>query len=81
MAVLADADRVVCWQTMMTTNRDPISVIKTDLRAAIDATDAWIDGQASAYNSALPAAARAGLTTKEKALLFMIVAARRYGIL
>lgn len=52
---------------------------KADLRAAVDATDAWIDANAVAYNAALPAAAQASLTATEKTVLFCVVALKRAG--
>lgn len=55
-------------------------IAKDDLRAAIDATDAWIDSNAGAFNSALPAAAQSGLNATEKTVLFCFVALKRAGI-
>jgi hypothetical protein len=58
--------------------RESISVSKADLRAAAVALDSWLDDNASSANSALPTAARTGLTTKQKAMLFMVVTYQRY---
>jgi hypothetical protein len=57
-------------------NREP-QELDSDLLAAINATDTWIDDNTSAYNSTLPAAAQSGLSTKQKALLFSVVALAR----
>lgn len=55
------------------------SILKDDLRAAIDATDSWIDSNQASFNAALPAAAQSGLTLTEKTVLFCVVALRRAG--
>lgn len=55
-------------------------ITKDELRAAIDATDTWIDTNSGAFNAALPAAAQAGLTFTQKTLLFCYVALKRAGI-
>ena len=57
------------WESM------PLS--KAQLAAAIDATDTWIDTNAATYNSALPTAARNGLTAGQKTFVFCVVAAMR----
>lgn len=54
------------------------SIGKQDLRAAVDALDSFFDANAVAVNNALPAAAKAGLTTTQKALVLMYVIKRRY---
>jgi hypothetical protein len=56
-------------------------VTKADLLAAVDATDAWIDSNQAAYNTALPAAFKNNATLSQKTLLFCYVAMRRAGIL
>ena len=81
MAALSENDRVEVWADYMRRNVDAIGITKQDLRAALDATDQWIDDNASAYNTALPVAARTGLAARQKALLFMYVAAKRFGVL
>lgn len=53
---------------------------KADLLAAIDATDDWINSNATSYNNALPTAAKNNLTATQKTLLFCAVAARRAGL-
>lgn len=80
MAVLADAERAAVWATVMR-EMDIAGLTKAQLRAAIDATDAWIDANAAAYNTALPVAARNALTAKQKAWLFSFVSLRRQGVL
>lgn len=54
---------------------------KAELRAAIDATDQWIDDNQTSYNNALPLPARTELTLAQKTLLFCFVAMRRAGLL
>lgn len=77
MAVLPDLDRSRIWSFFMRNNTENCSFTKTDLRAAIDATDSWIDQSASSFNSALPAAFRTGASLMQKTVLFCYVAMRR----
>lgn len=89
MALLADVDRVRVWAQAMRENALTGgwgALTKADLRAAVDATDAWIDSAqgaaapASGYNSALPLPFRTVATTQQKTLLFCWVAMRRAGL-
>jgi hypothetical protein len=78
MAVLSDTDRARVWRGLMRywsrlETRQDLALTKADLRAAIDAADAWIDAAATSYNSALPATARAGLTPGQKAFLLAAI--------
>ena len=81
MAVLSNAERAAVsaeYQREISTAAEPCSIVKADLRAAVDAADAWVDSNASSYNTALPVAARTGLTSPQKARLLMFVVARRF---
>lgn len=83
MAVLPDGDRKTVWARMMqawSDAREGVAITKTDLRAAVDAADAWADSNAASFNAALPAAARNGLTAKQKAAILMYVVARRWEV-
>lgn len=83
MAVLDETNRArVLAQIMRQSQMGTLgAVTKPDLRAAVDATDSWIDSNASAFNTALPQPARAQLTTQQKTLLLCWVAMRRAGLL
>lgn len=50
----------------------------SDIRAAADATDDWIEANTAAFNSALPEPARSVLTTSQKEFLFLAVAQGRF---
>jgi hypothetical protein len=80
MAVLSETERAAASAEIQRTTDCPGTVTKAQLRAAIDATDAWIDSNAASFNSALPTAARNALTARQKAALFMFVASRRFGV-
>jgi hypothetical protein len=54
-------------------------IIKTELRAAINATDDYIDTIQASYNNALPLNVRTSLNLVQKTLLFCFVAMRRAG--
>lgn len=81
MANLSSLQRQEIWVDLMrqaSSNGEIIGVNKQDLRAAVDALDTWISDNAAAINSALPAAARTGLSAGQKAILFSYVATKRY---
>ena len=84
MAVLTDTERTDLhteWMRALSDQRSSIGALsKADIRAAINATDTWIDSNAASYNSALPAQVRNALTAKQKAELFLFVARRRYEV-
>lgn len=83
MAVLPDGDRKTVWAKIMqawSDAREGVAVTKDDLRAAVDAADSWVDGNAASFNTALPVAARNGLTAKQKAMLLMVVVAKRWEV-
>ena len=80
MAVLSEADRARIWRGLMryaSRELQEVALSKSDLRAAIDATDDWVETNQGAFNSALPAAAQSSLTVAQKTLLFCVVAAMR----
>lgn len=81
MAVLPDLDRERVWRYFMRHNTDPAAFTKADLRAAINACDAWIEANASAFNLALPQPFRGAATADQKTLLLCWVAMRRAGLL
>ena len=80
MAVLSDTDRARIWRGLMrywSRTAEGCAITKADLRAAIDSVDSWIDANAAALNSALPAAARTGLTIEQKGMLLATAALMR----
>lgn len=84
MAALSDVDRTALWADLMREISrvvEPLGALtKADLRAAVDAADAWADANASSYNLALPQPARGVLTAKQKARLLMFVLRRRFEV-
>lgn len=80
MAVLDATNRLRAAAQWMRDNTENVTgVTKADLKAAVNATDQWIEDNSASYNSALPAAARTGLTATQKTFLFCYVALRRAG--
>jgi hypothetical protein len=73
--VTAKLQRLVQWLAIA------CGITKVDLKAAIDATDDWIDANQASFNTALPTAARNGLNLTQKTLIFCYVAMKRAGIL
>jgi uncharacterized protein YaiE (UPF0345 family) len=83
MAVLNAANRqqaYVDFIDSMKLSGESLAVIKSDLKAAIDATDDWVDSNAVSFNNSLPAAAKANLTVKQKARLLVYVIKKRFEV-
>lgn len=84
MAVLSQAARQQIWRGLMryaSANGIILAgITKTDLRAAVDAADSWVDTNAASYNSALPATFRNNASAAQKSLLLVAVILARYGV-
>ena len=83
MAVLSEQDLENIHQKYMQTSssdRESLPLTKAELREAVDATDTWIDANSADYNNALPVAAKAALTSKQKTRLLTAVAFRRFEV-
>lgn len=81
MAVLSVAQRAEGWAELMdelSFKRARCGTSKTNLRAAYDALDTWVNDNAATVNQAIPQPARAELTVEAKALLFMHIVRKRY---
>ena len=81
MAVMSDAKRAEGWSELM----DELSSLdvrvgtsKTNLRAAYDALDAWLNDNAATINAAIPQPARSDMPTAAKAVLLKHVITQRY---
>lgn len=57
------------------------TITKTDLAAAVNATDDWIDTNQASFNQALPQPARNQLSLSQKTFVFCFVAMRRASLL
>lgn len=80
MAELNEQDRQRIWRGIMrywSQLLEGTDFSKTELRAAVDATDSWIDGNQASFNMSLPQPFRNNATPAQKTLLFNIVAAMR----
>jgi hypothetical protein len=81
MANLSAAQRAELWATYMqdiSEARESCAITKQQLRAAVDALDAWLDTNASTINAAIPQPSRGSLTTAQKARLLSYVIKQRY---
>lgn len=67
------------WGEALSRRREAFGLSRADLDAAVTAVDNWVETNAAAFNSALPLAARNGLTASQKAELLALVALARYG--
>lgn len=83
MAILSDNDRAAIWADLMreaSAAWEALGLSKAEFRAAVNATDQWIDDNSGSFNSALPLPARTALTAKQKVRLFLEVAKRRWEV-
>lgn len=81
MAVLPASDRVlgyVEYLRLRNLERDALEITKSNVKAAFDALDDWVNSQQSTINAAIPLPARTALTTAQKAMLLIAVLDRRY---
>ena len=81
MAVMIDSERAAACSTYMQ-NKSALrellpGITKSDLRAAVNAIDVWIDDNTAAFNAAIPLPVRTALNTQQKAELFNIILRRR----
>lgn len=81
MALLDATNRTRAANQWMRDQLEVCGFDKAALRAALDATDSWIDSNQSSYNTALPTPFRTSASLTQKTLLFCYVAMRRAGIL
>lgn len=86
MAVMTDPEREEAWRNFIrerflsdgTTKIQWGDLTKQDIRAAVNALDQYFSDNEVAINNTLPAAAKAGLTKAQKALLLQHVICKRY---
>jgi hypothetical protein len=81
MAVLSDSERAQLATDIMqalSANREGLPVcLKDDIRAAVNAADAWCSSNAASYNSALPLTFRQNANADQKSRLLELVITRR----
>lgn len=78
MAVLTDTQRAEVTAAFMQQALGPLSILKAEIRAAVDGLDSWYDANAPAANQAIPQPARGALTLEDKALLSNLIVTKRY---
>lgn len=81
MANLSESDRAALWARYMagcSRRRDVAPLSKSDLRAAVNALDVWLDANAAAVNAAIPQPARGALSSAQKAELLAGVVLQRF---
>jgi hypothetical protein len=83
MALLAEAQRSRLWRAFMrrfsdhNIEQDPLPLTKAQLRAVVDAVDAWCDANTASFNAAIPQPQRGLLSANQKAKLLMYVVWQR----
>ena len=78
MAVLTDNQRLNIWEKWMRENLGDVSITKTDLRAAINAIDDFLDNNAVTINNAFSEPAKSSLSAGQKAMVLAYVAIKRW---
>lgn len=81
MAALTTNDRAIVRASIsadLSRAYEGCAVNKIDMQAAVNAIDDFLVANAAAINNALPAAAKANLTSSQKARLLCAVITRRY---
>ena len=83
MAILTNADRAELkslFAQKASSVWEIIPVNKSDLRAAVDAIDQWVEDNQAGFNSAIPLPARTALTAKQKVQLLFYVVRKRWEV-
>jgi len=81
MATLPLNDQQKIWRGLMrywSKDQIGIGIIKSDLLAAVQAIDTFLDTNSTAINNAFPIEARTNLTTTQKAIIVAVVALVRW---
>lgn len=78
MAVLSDEARAEVTAAFMQQAAGPLTILKADIRAAVNGLDDWYDANAVAANQALPQPARGALSLEDKALMSNLIVTKRY---
>lgn len=80
---LTAPERTEVWAKVMSdesSRRALIALDKNILKAAVVDVDNWVESNQVSYNNALSAAAQAGLTSKQKALILLEILRLRYEV-
>lgn len=85
MADLTNSQRIKCGRAFALRAYQELNstanLTKDDIKAAVDATDDWIDDNQASFNTALPNPFKTTATLDQKTILFVIVALERAGLL
>lgn len=76
---LTNQDRALVWSEFMQQNKEPVGILKADLRAAVDSSDAWFDGIRIAFGNSMPEPARSSLSDAQKDSILMRILVKRVG--
>lgn len=83
MAILSEQERAALRSSLaqaLSRRFESVTLTKSELKAAVDAADQWVENNKVAFNNALPVAAQAGLTTSQKAELLLFVVRHRFDV-
>lgn len=81
MTLLPQQDRTRTGAQWMRLNTSPTAFSKSDLSAAINAIDQWVEDNTISFNSSLPIPFRTSATVSQKANLLAFILMRRNGLL
>jgi hypothetical protein len=78
MAVLSDADRAEVTEEFLRLAKGPHTILKADVRPAVNGLDDYYNTNAPAANQSLPQPARGAMSLEDKALLSNLIVSKRY---
>jgi hypothetical protein len=78
---LTEQERFEVWADLMRRRVFPPGLLKSEIRAALNAADDWVDANAASYNTALPQPYRGAADPDQKAILLALICLKRAGVL
>lgn len=83
MALLTNTQRREIWmeyQEEISRLLETINISKSELKAAVDAIDQWIEDNSASFNQAIPLPARTELTARQKIRIFAAILKKRFEV-
>ena len=79
MALLSDTDRQRTAYAWARSQIETVTFTRSQLKAAVDAADQWVEDNQTSFNTALPIPFRTNATLTQKVILLAYVLWRRIG--
>lgn len=85
MAIMTEQQRLDNmreWVKKVFVEKGDMATLNTDdIKAAVDATDTWIDNNQVSFNAALPEPFKTNATQEQKTLMLVYVTMKRSGVI